>query len=54
MFVSDDSHTHAKLFQFQDFLTHIDVRDYCALGDGTTDDRAAFIAADAASLGREI
>ena len=39
---------------FQDLLTHIDVRDYGALGDGTTDDRAAFIAADAASLGREI
>ena len=39
---------------FQDLSTHIDVRDYGALGDGTTDGSAAFIAANAASLGRKI
>ena len=39
---------------FQDLLKHFDVRDYGALGDGTTDDRSAFIAADAAAAGREI
>ena len=30
------------------------MRDYGALGDGTTDDRPAFIAANAATAGREI
>lgn len=30
------------------------MRDYGALGDGTTDDRSAFVAADAAAAGREI
>ena len=39
---------------FQDLLKHVDVRDYGALGDGTTDDRSAFVAADAAAAGREI
>lgn len=32
----------------------VDVRDYGAVGDGVTDDRAAFAAADAAAAGREI
>jgi polygalacturonase len=32
----------------------VDVRDYGALGDGTIDDRSAFIAADKAAAGREI
>ena len=32
----------------------VDVRDFGALGDGVTDDRAAFAAADAAAQGREI
>lgn len=32
----------------------VDVRDYGALGDGVTDDRAAFLAADAAADGRSI
>ncbi len=32
----------------------VDVRDYGAVGDGVTDDRAAFVAADAAAAGREI
>ncbi len=39
---------------FQDLLKHVDVRDYGALGDGTTDDRLAFVAADKAAAGREI
>jgi hypothetical protein len=39
---------------FQDLLKHVDVRDYGALGDGTTDDRSAFVAADKAAAGREI
>lgn len=32
----------------------VDVRDFGAVGDGVTDDRAAFLAADAAAQGREI
>ncbi len=32
----------------------VDVRDYGAVGDGVTDDRAAFAAADAAAAGREL
>jgi len=32
----------------------VDVRDFGALGDGTTDDHAAFVAADAAAAGREV
>ncbi len=32
----------------------VDVRDYGAVGDGVTDDRAAFEAADAAAEGREV
>lgn len=32
----------------------VDVRDFGAVGDGTTDDRAAFAAADAAANGREV
>lgn len=32
----------------------VDVRDYGAIGDGVTDDRAAFAAADAAADGREM
>lgn len=35
-------------------LDVVDVRDYGALGDGTTDDRAAFAAADAAASGRTV
>lgn len=35
-------------------LDVVDVRDYGALGDGTTDDRAAFAAADAAANGRTV
>jgi hypothetical protein len=32
----------------------VDVKDFGARGDGTTDDRAAFVAADAAAAGREV
>jgi hypothetical protein len=32
----------------------VDVRDYGALGDGTTNDTTAFLAADAGAMGREI
>ena len=35
-------------------MATVDVRDYGALGDGTTDDADAFIAADAAAGGREV
>jgi hypothetical protein len=38
----------------RDMLDWVDVRDYGALGDGVTDDRAAFLAADAAAQGRSI
>jgi hypothetical protein len=39
---------HRKLMDW------VDVRDYGAVGDGTTDDRAAFVAADTAAAGREV
>ena len=38
----------------RDIMDVVDVRDYGAAGDGTTDDRAAFLAADAAADGRTI
>ena len=38
----------------RDMIDMVDVRDYGALGDGTTDDRAAFIAADNAADGRTL
>lgn len=38
----------------RDLLAIVDVRDFGAKGDGTTDDSAAFIAADAAADGREV
>lgn len=38
----------------RDMLDVVDVRDYGAVGNGVTDDRAAFLAADAAAAGREI
>lgn len=37
-----------------DMLGSVDVRDYGAVGDGTTDDAAAFEAADAAANGRTV
>ena len=38
----------------REMMDWVDVRDYGAVGDGVTDDRAAFAAADAAADGREI
>lgn len=38
----------------RDMLSQVDVRDYGALGDGVTDDSAAFEAADAAAAGRRV
>jgi len=38
----------------RDILAFVDVRDYGARGDGTTDDSAAFEAADAAAAGRTV
>ncbi|MCB1342001.1 MAG: right-handed parallel beta-helix repeat-containing protein [Pseudooceanicola sp.] len=41
-------------FFLRDMLSLVDVRDYGAVGDGSTDDSAAFIAADAAADGRRV
>jgi hypothetical protein len=38
----------------RNLMDWVDVRDYGARGDGTTDDRAAFAAADAAAAGRSV
>ena len=38
----------------RNMMAMVDVRDYGAIGDGSTDDSAAFEAADAAAQGREI
>jgi hypothetical protein len=38
----------------RDMMGWVDVRDYGAAGDGVTDDRAAFLAADAAAAGRRV
>lgn len=38
----------------RDIMSVVDVRDYGAIGDGTTDDSAAFEAADAAAAGRHV
>ncbi len=47
--VEDITHVfHRKLMDW------VDVKDFGAIGDGTTDDRAAFLAADAAAAGREV
>ncbi len=41
-------------FFLRDVISTVDVRDYGAIGDGVTDDHAAFEAADTAAGGREI
>lgn len=41
-------------FFVRDIMAVVDVRDYGAIGDGTTDDSAAFDAANAAANGRKI
>ncbi|MEM8632052.1 MAG: glycosyl hydrolase family 28-related protein [Pseudomonadota bacterium] len=41
-------------FFHRKMMDWVDVRDYGAMGDGTTDDTAAFLAADLAAGGREI
>ncbi|MDQ7072152.1 MAG: right-handed parallel beta-helix repeat-containing protein, partial [Rhodobacterales bacterium] len=38
----------------RDMMAMVDVRDYGAIGNGTTDDRAAFVAADADANGRRV
>ncbi|CUH28026.1 Pectate lyase superfamily protein [Jannaschia seosinensis] len=38
----------------RDMMDWVDVRDFGAVGDGSTDDSAAFAAADAAAAGREV
>ena len=38
----------------RDMLAQVDVRDFGALGDGTTDDTAAFVAANTAAAGRTV
>lgn len=38
----------------RDMMDWVDVRDFGAVGDGITDDRAAFVAADAAANGRTL
>lgn len=38
----------------RDMMDMVDVRDYGALGDGVSDDHAAFVAADTASAGRTL
>lgn len=39
---------------YRDMMNLVDVRDYGAIGDGTTDDHAAFVAAEQAANGRKV
>jgi len=39
---------------YRKLMDWVDVRDYGAVGDGVTDDSAAFVAADNAAIGREV
>ena len=52
--VDDIEITDVTAFFLRNLMDWVDVRDYGALGDGSTDDHAAFEAADAAAQGREI
>ncbi len=51
----DDLEIHDVTDAFvRDMIPFVDVRDFGALGNGTTDDRLAFVAADGAAQGRTI
>lgn len=52
--VDDIEITDATEYFLRDLMDWVDVRDYGALGNGSTDDHAAFEAADAAANGREV
>lgn len=50
--IDDIEVTDVSAYWQGDLLGRVDVRDYGALGDGISDDTAAFLAADAAAQGR--
>lgn len=52
--IDDIEITDVTSFFHRDLMDWVDVRDYGALGNGSTDDHAAFEAADAAAQGREV
>ncbi len=52
--IDDIEITDATEFFLRELMDWVDVRDYGAIGDGNTDDHAAFEAADAAANGREV
>jgi hypothetical protein len=52
--VDDIEITDASAMFLGDIVSTVDVRDYGAIGDGSTDDRAAFEAANAAANGRTV
>lgn len=52
--IDDIEISDATEFFLRDLMDWVDVRDYGAVGDGTTDNHAAFEAADAAANGREV
>ncbi len=52
--IDDIEITDATNAFHRNLMDWVDVRDYGALGDGTTDDHAAFEAADAAAAGRSV
>ncbi|WP_371226571.1 glycosyl hydrolase family 28-related protein [Roseovarius sp. 2305UL8-3] len=52
--IDDIEITDATSVFLRDMMDWVDVRDYGAVGDGTTDDHAAFEAADAAANGRQV
>ena len=52
--VDDIEITDATEYFLRNMMDWVDVRDYGAIGNGSTDDHAAFEAADAAADGREV
>ena len=52
--IDDFEITDVTAFFQREMMDWVDVRDFGARGDGSTDDHAAFEAADAAALGREV